>query len=46
MQRACVSRSVVLSLPVHCVVGAGDAVTRDARTDEMMAAVGRPMRRG
>jgi hypothetical protein len=36
----------VLSLPVHCVVGAGDAVTRDARTDEMMAAVGRLMRRG
>ena len=30
----------------HCVVGAGDATTRDARTDEMMAAVGRLMRRG
>jgi CsoR family transcriptional regulator, copper-sensing transcriptional repressor len=30
----------------HCVVGAADADTRDARTDEMMAAVGRLMRRG
>ena len=30
----------------HCVVGAGDATTREARTDEMMAAVGRLMRRG
>ena len=30
----------------HCVVGADDATTRDARTEEMMAAVGRLMRRG
>ena len=30
----------------HCVVGAGDSTTREARTDEMMAAVGRLMRRG
>ena len=30
----------------HCVVGASDATTRDARTEEMMAAVGRLMRRG
>ena len=30
----------------HCVVGAADAGTREARTDEMMAAVGRLMRRG
>jgi DNA-binding FrmR family transcriptional regulator len=30
----------------HCVVGAGDAATREERTDEMMAAVGRLMRRG
>ncbi len=30
----------------HCVVGAGDATTRAERTDEMMAAVGRLMRRG
>jgi CsoR family transcriptional regulator, copper-sensing transcriptional repressor len=30
----------------HCVVGAADADTRDARTEEMMAAVGRLMRRG
>ncbi len=30
----------------HCVVGAGDPAARDARTDEMMAAVGRLMRRG
>jgi DNA-binding FrmR family transcriptional regulator len=30
----------------HCVVGADDADTRAARTDEMMAAVGRLMRRG
>ena len=30
----------------HCVVGAADATTRDARADEMMAAVGRLMRRG
>jgi DNA-binding FrmR family transcriptional regulator len=30
----------------HCVVGAATAADRDARTDEMMAAVGRLMRRG
>jgi CsoR family transcriptional regulator, copper-sensing transcriptional repressor len=30
----------------HCVVGADDPAARDARTDEMMAAVGRLMRRG
>jgi DNA-binding FrmR family transcriptional regulator len=30
----------------HCVVGAGDAASREQRTDEMMAAVGRLMRRG
>ena len=30
----------------HCVVGAGDAASREERTDEMMAAVGRLMRRG
>jgi DNA-binding FrmR family transcriptional regulator len=30
----------------HCVVGAADADTRGARTDEMMAAVGRLLRRG
>ncbi|MDX6526226.1 MAG: CsoR family transcriptional regulator, copper-sensing transcriptional repressor [Gaiellales bacterium] len=30
----------------HCVVGADDATTREARTEEMMAAVGRLMRRG
>jgi DNA-binding FrmR family transcriptional regulator len=30
----------------HCVVGAGDATTREERTGEMMAAVGRLMRRG
>ena len=30
----------------HCVVGAASAVERGARTDELMAAVGRLMRRG
>ena len=30
----------------HCVIGAGTAAERDAKTDEMMAAVGRLMRRG
>jgi DNA-binding FrmR family transcriptional regulator len=30
----------------HCVVGAADAASRAERTDEMMAAVGRLMRRG
>ena len=30
----------------HCVMGAGSAGERDARTGEMMAAVGRLMRRG
>ena len=30
----------------HCVVGAADSATRAERTDEMMAAVGRLMRRG
>ena len=30
----------------HCVVGADTAADRDAKTDEMMAAVGRLMRRG
>ena len=29
----------------HCVVGAADGATRAERTDEMMAAVGRLMRR-
>ena len=30
----------------HCVVGARTAAERDAKTDELMAAVGRLMRRG
>ena len=30
----------------HCVIGAPSAPERDARTDELMAAVGRLMRRG
>ena len=30
----------------HCVMGAGDTAERDAKTDELMAAVGRLMRRG
>jgi DNA-binding FrmR family transcriptional regulator len=30
----------------HCVVGSADADERDARTDELMAAVGRMLRRG
>ena len=30
----------------HCVVGASDAAKREERTEEMMAAVGRLMRRG
>lgn len=30
----------------HCVIGAQKAEDRDAKTDEMMAAVGRLMRRG
>ena len=30
----------------HCVIGAQDADERDAKTDELMAAVGRLMRRG
>ncbi len=30
----------------HCVVGAADPASREQRTDEMMAAVGRLMRRG
>jgi DNA-binding FrmR family transcriptional regulator len=30
----------------HCVIGAQTAEARDAKTDEMMAAVGRLMRRG
>jgi CsoR family transcriptional regulator, copper-sensing transcriptional repressor len=30
----------------HCVVGAPTAADRDAKTDELMAAVGRLMRRG
>jgi DNA-binding FrmR family transcriptional regulator len=30
----------------HCVVGAEDVASRVERTDEMMAAVGRLMRRG
>ena len=30
----------------HCVVGAQDPEERDAKTDELMAAVGRLMRRG
>ena len=30
----------------HCVIGAEDAAQRDERTDELMAAVGRLMRRG
>ena len=30
----------------HCVIGADDAAQRDERTDELMAAVGRLMRRG
>src|SRR3954467_12439989 len=30
----------------HCVMGASDAPERDAKTDEMMAAVGRLLRRG
>ncbi|HUB76325.1 MAG TPA: metal-sensing transcriptional repressor, partial [Solirubrobacteraceae bacterium] len=29
----------------HCVMGAGEAVERDERTAELMAAVGRLMRR-
>lgn len=30
----------------HCVIGARTAADRDAKTDELMAAVGRMMRRG
>ena len=30
----------------HCVTGERDAAERDAKTDELMAAVGRLMRRG
>ncbi len=30
----------------HCVVGAQDAALRDARTDELLAAIARLMRRG
>jgi DNA-binding FrmR family transcriptional regulator len=30
----------------HCVIGARDPVERDAKTDELMAAIGRLMRRG
>ena len=30
----------------HCVVGASDAELQDERTDELMSAVGRLMRRG
>ena len=30
----------------HCVIGAQDPGERDAKTDELMAAVGRLMRRG
>jgi DNA-binding FrmR family transcriptional regulator len=30
----------------HCVMGAADLDEREARTDELMAAVGRLMRRG
>ena len=30
----------------HCVIGAEDVAERDAKTEELMAAVGRLMRRG
>ena len=30
----------------HCVIGAGSAAERDAKTAELMSAVGRLMRRG
>ncbi len=30
----------------HCVIGAQEATEREAKTDELMAAVGRLMRRG
>ena len=30
----------------HCVIGASDDTERDAKTEELMAAVGRLMRRG
>lgn len=30
----------------HCVIGAEDTATRDERTEELMVAVGRLMRRG
>src|SRR3979411_555317 len=30
----------------HCVIGASDLAEREAKTDELMAAVGRLMRRG
>jgi DNA-binding FrmR family transcriptional regulator len=30
----------------HCVIGAAEPAERDAKTDELMAAVGRLMRRG
>jgi CsoR family transcriptional regulator, copper-sensing transcriptional repressor len=30
----------------HCVIGAEDLIEREAKTDELMAAVGRLMRRG
>lgn len=30
----------------HCVLGAGEPAERDQKTDELMAAVGRLMRRG
>ncbi len=31
---------------LHCVTGASDPVQREAKTEELMAAVGRLMRRG